>query len=56
MVSEADRHEVKKAKKDGRLAEAMLDRRQKLKQWVLGPVVNALVRRTLIFMLDLSLQ
>jgi hypothetical protein len=32
VVSDADRHDVKKAKKEGRLAEAMLDRRQKLKQ------------------------
>lgn len=34
VVSEADRREVKKAKKEGRVAEAMLDRRQKLKQCV----------------------
>lgn len=32
VVSDADRHDVRKAKKEGRLAEAMLDRRQKLKQ------------------------
>ena len=34
VVSEADRRGLNKAKKDGRLSEAMLDRRQKLKQYV----------------------
>lgn len=34
IVSEADRREIKRAKKEGRLAEAMLDRRAALKRSV----------------------
>ncbi len=33
VVSEDDRREIKKAKKEGRINEAMLDRRAKLKRW-----------------------
>lgn len=34
IVSDADRREIKRAKKEGRLAEAMLDRRAALKRFV----------------------
>ena len=36
IISEADRKSIKKARKEGRVAEAMLDRRSALKRWVRG--------------------
>jgi protein FRG1 len=38
IVSESDRRDLKKARKDGRLAEAMLDRRAALKRSVSGNI------------------
>lgn len=40
MVSKGDRKEVKKAQAEGRLAEAMLDRRAAMKRYVHLPPLN----------------